>query len=190
MKMSRLVKSVRINEEASSSRIFEEVSSSKICERENDEEDSSRIIFDIISRDSCKNFFNNIFDSSCEDLHKASCRKTTKEEYGCFKSINKEDDIEVISLTYDQIFKLSIDLSKQNNKIEKSIKYLEGYIEFLENSNKSFGEKIANIRNQYLKLDNRETCGLLKNEVTSLHKTLSNKKISYNKKGLRYKPNK
>lgn len=62
----------------------------------------------------------------------------------CLKTSMK-DDIEVTSLTYDQMFQLSVKVSKENKKLEKSITDLKDYVEFLENSNKILGEEISSI---------------------------------------------
>lgn len=57
----------------------------------------------------------------------------------------------VTSLIYDQIFNLSVKLSKVNDKLEKSIVDFKEYIEFLENRNEIICEEITSIRNESLK---------------------------------------
>lgn len=49
------------------------------------------------------------------------------------------------------MFKLSVKLSKDNEKLEKIIVEFKEYIEFLENKNKVLGEEIYNIIDQSLK---------------------------------------
>lgn len=50
-----------------------------------------------------------------------------KKYHVCLKA-SREDNTEVTSLTYDQIFKLSIKLNKDNDKLDKRIIDLKEYI--------------------------------------------------------------
>lgn len=83
-----------------------------------------------------------------------------------------KDDIEVTSLTYDQMFQLSVKVSKENKKLEKSITDLKDYVEFLENSNKILGEEISSIWSESFKSNKWYSCESLKNRVTNFHETL------------------
>lgn len=38
-------------------------------------------------------------------------------DYVCFKVLREDDDTEVTSLTYDQMFKLTVKLNKENEKL-------------------------------------------------------------------------
>lgn len=68
----------------------------------------------------------------------------------CLKII-REDDTKVTNLTYKQIFKLCVNISRDNDKLENSIIYFKEHFNFFENRNKVLGEEIANITNETLK---------------------------------------
>lgn len=70
-----------------------------------------------------------------------------KEDHKCFKA-SKEDDIEVTSLTYDQIFKLNVKLIQDNEALEKRIIDIKEYIEFVENRNKFLVTKLLALGNE------------------------------------------
>lgn len=69
------------------------------------------------------------------------------------------------------MFKLCIKISNKNEKWEKSDEDLR-IVEFLENTNKIFGEEITSSRSESLRSDKCDSCDLLENEVISLHETL------------------
>lgn len=54
-------------------------------------------------------------------------RDCYKEDHECFKA-SREDDVEVTSLTYDQIFKLSVKFSIYNDKLDNRIIDIKDYI--------------------------------------------------------------
>lgn len=82
----------------------------------------------------------------------------------------EEDDHEVINLSYKKLFKISVNLIEENDKINKRNLDLKDYLEFLEKSNEMLKFKIVNIRNS---TRTRENCVLMKKEVTYLNETLS-----------------
>lgn len=49
------------------------------------------------------------------------------------------------------MFKFSVNINKDNDKLKKKIVDLKDYIEFLENRNKIIGEEMASIRRESLK---------------------------------------
>lgn len=51
------------------------------------------------------------------------------------------------NLTYNQMFKLSVKVIKDNEKFERSVNDFKECIYFLENRNKILGEEIADIIN-------------------------------------------
>lgn len=63
-----------------------------------------------------------------------------------FLKASKEDDIEVASLTHSQLFRLSVKLAKENEKLKKNNSDPKDYVEFLENNNTIFSEEITSIR--------------------------------------------
>lgn len=83
-----------------------------------------------ISKILCKTSSKNSYEDSHEVLSKRSTKESNKEEYVCFKSIYKEDDDEVMSLTYKQMFALNVKLSKENEKLERNISSLNDHIEY------------------------------------------------------------
>lgn len=70
------------------------------------------------SRDS--NVFQNIPDGTSRDSYEAHHKKWEydEEDHACLKA-SKEDDIEVTSLTNNQMFKPNIDLVKENWEISE-----------------------------------------------------------------------
>lgn len=64
--------------------------------------------------------------------------ESNPEDNECPKA-SREDNTEVNSLTYNQMFKLNVQLSKENDKLDKNIIDLidlKGDSQFLENRNK------------------------------------------------------
>lgn len=68
------------------------------------------------SRKSWKDVFENILDDVLEDSHVVSSQRMEpeKEKHVCFKVATEDDNTEVTSLTYDQIFKLSVKFNRNN----------------------------------------------------------------------------
>ena len=86
------------------------------------------------------------------------------------KVSNEEDNFEVTTLSYKQLFKLSAKLIEEHDKIEKSNLDPKDYIEFLEHINETIWYEMPILRNQTNKC---ETCVSMKKELKDLHKTLS-----------------
>lgn len=86
------------------------------------------------------------------------------------KASYKEDDCEVLNLSYKQLFKLNANLIEEHDKIENYNLYLKYYIEFLRNNNETLRYEMSNLRNQASKC---ETCVSMKKEVEDLQETLS-----------------
>lgn len=59
----------------------------------------------------------------------------------CFKAKKEDDVIKVTSLTCKKMFKLIVNLSKENEKIEISIVDFKGYIDLLKIVIKFFEKK-------------------------------------------------
>lgn len=70
-----------------------------------------------------------------------------KEDEVCLKTSHKEDDYQVTNFSYTQLFKLSIKLIYENDKIKNHNLDLKDYLEFLEKSNEMLKFEISNIRN-------------------------------------------
>lgn len=122
-------------------------------------------------------------------------KESNTEEHVFLKAPNKEDYDKVSSLTYKKMFKLSVKLSKENEKLERSILELKDYINFKENSDKVLENEIVEIIRQSVKC---ETHVSWKNKVDNMHETLGkftkgkenldlilpNQRTSYNKNRL------
>lgn len=70
------------------------------------------------------------------------------------------------------MYKLSFNISRDNERLGNSIIDFNQYVEFLKNSNKVFGEEIYSIRNEYLKPEKCEEYKSLRIKVTCLYETL------------------
>lgn len=79
-------------------------------------------------RDCCKNVFKNILDDTSEDSYEAHPQKEQM-GHACLNAL-KEDESKVTSLYHNQLFKLNVNLSKENDKLEKSIMDLKDFVEF------------------------------------------------------------
>lgn len=155
-------------------------------------------------KDSCKDIFKNTPNNTSEDSHETHSQRmeSNPEDNVCLKA-SREDNIEVNSLTYNQMFKLNVQLSKVNDKLEKNIIDLKGDSQFLENRNKILGKEISSIRRESLISNKCESYESLKNGVPNLHETiekftkgknkldliLSSQRNSFNRNGVGYKPN-
>ena len=73
--------------------------------------------------------------------------ESDKEEHTCFKTKKENSDIEITNLTYTQMFKLSVKLSKYNYK--RTSLNLKSILNFLKILIKIIGEEITDIRNQW-----------------------------------------
>lgn len=90
-----------------------------------------------------KNILKDISDSSSKAFYEVFSKRTIKESYEeehvFFKTSYDEGDSKVTILTYTQIFKFGVRLSKENEKLERKKKELKGYIKVLERINNAIG---------------------------------------------------
>lgn len=155
------------------------------------------------SKDSCRYVFKNIPIDTSENSYKDTPQKGEYDkEHHVFHKASKENNIEVTSQTHNQMFKISVNLSKENEKLENIIIDLKDYVKFLENRSKILGEEISSIKREYLNSNKCNSCNSFKNEVTSLQETLgeltkgkdkldiimSSQKALFNKNWIGYKP--
>lgn len=89
----------------------------RVFERRSNGRSSSSRTFGVSSReeneDSCMNYFNNIPDNVSEDSYEESPKKplkTFKVNEHIFLKVSDEDDFEITSLSYNQLFKFSVKL--------------------------------------------------------------------------------
>lgn len=78
---------------------------------------------------------------------------------------DKENEVNTFS--YNQLFKLSIKVSKINYKFERNI---EGFNKFIENENNRMSDESYELRKQTLKSIWCEKCDVLRYKVDSLKK--------------------
>lgn len=78
---------------------------------------------DVTSRKTWKCVFNNFPNNTSKDSHKISSQKeeSGKEEHIYFKTTKEDNNTKVTNITYKQMFKLSVKLSRDNDKLLKSL---------------------------------------------------------------------
>lgn len=95
---------------------------------------------------------------------------SNKEDEDLLKESYEEDDCKVTKPSYKELFKISVKLVEENDRIKKHNLDLKESVKFLEERKKSLKLEITNLRNS------RETCDTyvsFKKEVIDLHETLS-----------------
>lgn len=78
----------------------------------------------------------------------------------------EDDNHELTKLSYKKLFKLSIELIKENDDIKNRNLDLKNHLEFLEKITEMLKYDITNTRNL---VGTCETCVLMKKEVKDLH---------------------
>lgn len=99
-------------------------------------EESTGETLNLPTKGSCRDVYKD-FKASSINSHKAYFRRSKEsyeEEHGCFKATYEEDENKVTTLSYRKIFKLSLKLSKENDKLERNILDYKDHIDYLESN--------------------------------------------------------